>query len=83
MCRRRFSADVLAGRDAPVQLLLDARRSNTALLVQGYAAEHRRRVRAGPASRHAAPLVLLTRDWFNPTLESSGSSCPAWWPCCR
>ena len=33
-----FSADVLAGRVAQAQLLLDARRSNSALMAQGYAA---------------------------------------------
>ena len=38
-CRRRFSADVLAGRTAQAQLLVDARRSNSALLAQGYAAD--------------------------------------------
>ena len=66
----RFSADVLAGRVAQVQLLLDARRSNTALLAQGYAADI---VADYAAERHPGntPLVLLTRDWFNPTLEST------------
>ena len=59
---QRFSADVLAGRSAEVQLLLDARRSNTALLAEGYAEE----LHPGHT-----PLVLLTRDWFNPTLEST------------
>ncbi|HTB44266.1 MAG TPA: ABC transporter permease [Acetobacteraceae bacterium] len=65
-----FSADVLAGRTAQAQLLVDARRSNTALLLQGYAAD----IVAGYASElHPGhtPLVLLTRDWFNPTLEST------------
>ena len=33
-----FSADVTAGRRAKVQLLLDGRRSNTALIIQNYAA---------------------------------------------
>jgi ABC-2 type transport system permease protein len=64
-----FSADILAGRIAQAQLLVDARRSNTALLLQGYAADI---VADYAASRHPThtPLVLLTRDWFNPTLES-------------
>ena len=64
-----FSARVLAGQAASVQLLLDARRSNTALLVNGYAAT----IVRGFALEHQAlrmpPLVLEVRDWFNPTLD--------------
>jgi ABC-2 type transport system permease protein len=67
---QRFSADVLAGRTAQVQLLLDARRSNTALLAQGYAADIVESYAEELHSGHT-PLVLLTRDWFNPTLEST------------
>jgi ABC-2 type transport system permease protein len=67
---QRFSADVLAGRIAQVQLLLDARRSNTAFLAQGYAetivSDYARELHPGET-----PLVVLTRDWFNPTLEST------------
>ena len=65
-----FSGDLLGNRTAPVQLLLDARRSNTALLVQGYAAD----ITAGYAEEiypGHTPLVVVTRDWFNPTLEST------------
>lgn len=62
---QRFSADRLAGREAEVQLLIDARRSNTALLVQGYAGTIVADYAGG-----VAPVALLTRDWFNPTLES-------------
>ena len=65
-----FSADVLAGRTAQAQLLLDARRSNTALLLQGYAADIVADYASGLHPGHT-PLVLLTRDWFNPTLEST------------
>jgi ABC-2 type transport system permease protein len=59
---QNFSADVLAGRPAQVQLLIDARRSNTALMVQGYAADL--------APGRSPPMTLLTRDWSNPNLES-------------
>jgi ABC-2 type transport system permease protein len=65
-----FSADVLAGRPAQAQLLVDARRSNTALLLQGYAADIVADYASGLHPGHT-PLVLLTRDWFNPTLEST------------
>lgn len=63
---QHFSADRLAGRTAHVQLLLDARRSNTALLVNGYANAI---VAAFAQGQAAPPLVVETRDWFNPTLE--------------
>lgn len=65
-----FSADVLAGRTAQVQLLVDARRSNTALMIQGYAGSI---VTTYAADLHPGrtQLVVLTRDWFNPTLEST------------
>lgn len=64
-----FSADVLAGRPARVQLLLDARRSNSALLLGGYAHEIVSRYAADLAPGQSPPLTLETRDWFNPTLE--------------
>ena len=67
---QNFSADVLSGRTAQVQLLLDARRSNSALMAQSYAASI-----AGDYAQglHPGriPIVLITRDWFNPTLEST------------
>jgi ABC-2 type transport system permease protein len=65
-----FSADYLAGRHAQLQLLIDARRSNTALLVQGYASVIVATYAADLAPGHPPPVVLLTRDWFNANLES-------------
>jgi len=66
-----FSADVLAGRTAQAQLLLDARRSNSALMAQGYATAIVGTFAQDLHPTHSPPLVLLTRDWFNPTLEST------------
>lgn len=66
-----FSADLLAGRTARPQLLLDARRSNTALLAEGYAASIAATFAAGTGKGGAASLVVLTRDWFNPNLSST------------
>jgi ABC-2 type transport system permease protein len=66
-----FSADVLAGRTAQAQLLLDARRSNSALLAQAYAATIVGTFAQDMHPRVSPPLVLLTRDWFNATLEST------------
>jgi ABC-2 type transport system permease protein len=64
-----FSADLLAEKRAPVQLLLDARRSNTALLIQGYAASIVATYSAEVAGGRV-PIEVRTRDWFNATLES-------------
>ncbi|HEX3984063.1 MAG TPA: ABC transporter permease [Acidisoma sp.] len=65
-----FSADIIAGRPAEVQLLIDGRRSNTALLVQSYAAEIIADAESNLYTPRLPPITLLTRDWFNPTLES-------------
>jgi ABC-2 type transport system permease protein len=64
-----FSARVLAHRPASVELLLDARRSNTALLVAGYAQTIVQDFALEYAPVPVAPLTLETRDWFNPTLD--------------
>ena len=64
-----FSARVLAGRAASVQLLLDARRSNTALMVNAYASAIVQGFALEYQSVHVPPLALEVRDWFNPTLD--------------
>ncbi len=74
-----FSADVAAGRPARVQLLLDGRRSNTALIAQNYAAtivEHFNRERAPPGTAGAG-LEIDTYAWFNPNFESRWFILPA------
>ena len=68
---QNFSADILAGRTAQVQVLLDARRSNSALMAQGYAATIVGDFNQDLHPGRGPPVVLLTRDWFNPTLEST------------
>lgn len=65
----RFSADLLALRTARAQLLVDARRSNTALLINGYAQAIATRFTLDQTPGTGSPLVIETRDWFNPTLE--------------
>lgn len=65
-----FSADVAAGRPARVQLLLDGRKSNAALILQSYAlgiVESFNLARAGQA---AADLSIHPRAWFNPNFDS-------------
>ena len=65
-----FSADVLAGRGGQAQLLLDARRSNTALVAGGYAAAIVAAYAQSLQPNQRPPFELRTRFWFNPTLES-------------
>lgn len=69
----RFGEDLLAGRPAQVQLILDGRNSNTALLALNYArsvvlefsSDWTRRQGLAPPPAH-----LVTRAWFNPNLMS-------------
>lgn len=65
-----FSADVTAGRRAKVQLLLDGRRSNTALIVQNYAATILADFERQRSISPEAGLHLETRAWFNPNYDS-------------
>jgi len=69
-----FAADLKApDREAQVQLIVDGRRSNTALVLLGYAGE----IVTGYAREAAAangldgpPAELISRAWFNPQLDS-------------
>jgi ABC-2 type transport system permease protein len=65
-----FSADILAGRPAQAQLLIDARRSNTALMLQGYATAITTAYAADLHPGLNPPIAVRTRDWFNPNLDS-------------
>ena len=69
----RFTRDLLTGRPAAVQLILDGRNSNTALLVQGYAntilQDFALAWMAGQGAA-APPAVLNLRSRYNPTLTS-------------
>ncbi len=68
-----FSRDLHTGRGARVQVLLDGRNSNTALIALSYA----RGIVADfnghwlrPSSQPRPPAILITRAWFNPNLSS-------------
>lgn len=67
---QNFSADILAGRPASVQLLLDARRSNTALLIANYAAEITAAYDARLPNTASAPVDIEITNLLNPALES-------------
>jgi ABC-2 type transport system permease protein len=66
-----FARDVVRGRTAAVQILVDGTNSNDASIVSGYA----NRVVSGFAARQSGrpvslPIEADTRVWFNPSLES-------------
>ncbi|MCB9930324.1 MAG: ABC transporter permease [Alphaproteobacteria bacterium] len=70
---RNFTRNLLTGQPAPVQLVLDGRNSNTALLIQGYANTILQDFAlAWRANRGAAapPALLNLRSRYNPTLTS-------------
>ena len=69
----RFQADLLAGRPGKVQVIVDGRNSNTALVLRGYVQNITQRFSAAWAAEHglkSPPARLAVRTWFNPNLES-------------
>lgn len=75
----RFSRDLVSGRGAAVQLLVDGTDSNTGTIALGYA---RRAILAwslkesGLGESLAMGPRLEPRAWFNPTLESRAYNVP-------
>jgi len=68
-----FTAGLRQGRQSPVQLLIDGRNSNTALVAQGYARNVIQGFAADWAAAHGQrgpPARVVTRAWYNPTLNS-------------
>ena len=67
-----FSADLVAGRSGAVQVIVDGRNSNTALIVVGYIRRIAADFTADLPVRKASepPVALVPRAWFNPNLES-------------
>lgn len=66
-----FSRKLAAGETAPIQVLLDGRRSNGAQIAFGYLqgiAEGYMKDRAEAAGR-VLPSEVVTRYWFNPNLD--------------
>jgi drug efflux transport system permease protein len=71
---RGFSADLAAGRQAKVQLLVDGTSSNTANVAQGYANQIIQRFgldrRPGGLGASAIGIDFRARAWYNPNLIS-------------
>ena len=70
---RHFTRDLLRGRAAPVQVIVDGRNSNTALIIVGYANTILTRFgddwRAAQGGR-GPPAHLMMRARYNPALRS-------------
>jgi ABC-2 type transport system permease protein len=69
----RFTRDLLSGRPARLQVIVDGRNSNTALIAVGYVRDivgRFNREWAAERGLPAPPAQLETRAWFNPNLES-------------
>jgi ABC-2 type transport system permease protein len=69
----RFTRNLLTSEPARVQLIVDGRNSNTALIAVGYVRNLIARFNREWADERglpAPPAVLETRAWFNPNLES-------------
>ncbi len=76
---QRFEAQLASGEQAPVQLILDARNSNTAgsaaayvtSVIDGYNQQLRARQGVGPPA-----LTVESRAWYNPNLETRWNLMP-------
>jgi ABC-2 type transport system permease protein len=69
----RFSAELMSGRTAQIQVIIDGRNSNTALLVQGYLRSiisDFNQEWAERTGRPTPPATLQIRPWFNSNLVS-------------
>ncbi len=68
-----FTRDLLLGRPAPLQLIVDGRNSNTAAVLTGYVRSIVTDFNESWAQTHGrqtSPARLEIRAWFNPNLES-------------
>jgi ABC-2 type transport system permease protein len=71
---RRFTRDLLTGNPASVQVIVDGRNSNSALLIEGYANTILSDFALIWGASHGVPpppAVLAIRARYNPTLSSS------------
>jgi ABC-2 type transport system permease protein len=68
-----FSADLLSGRSAGMQVIVDGRNSNTAMLAVNNVRDIVERFNLDWAATHGGsqpPAHIEMRSWFNPNLES-------------
>jgi len=70
---QNFSRDIHVAQPAKLQLIVDGRNSNTALILTGYANAIVRDFNIEWLRRHGQrhpPASLVVRSWFNPNLQS-------------
>ncbi len=70
---RTFSRDLHRDGQGTIQIILDGRDSNTALITLGYARQIVKQFNATWAAQHglgAAPAQLEVRSWYNPNQQS-------------
>lgn len=73
----RFEQQLQAGAPAPLQLILDARNSNTAGSAAAHVASVVEQFNAARRARGApAPLTVETRAWYNPNLVTRWNLLP-------
>ena len=75
-----FSRQVVAGRPARVQLILDGRRSNAAQILASYAEQIVNQYNVELAQVHPAPppaSTVMARIWFNPNMDAAWSTVPS------
>jgi ABC-2 type transport system permease protein len=69
----RFTEDLLLRRPAPLQMIIDGRNSNTAMLIAGYMRTILTRFNQEWSEANGSsppPAKLNVRAWFNPNLQS-------------
>ncbi len=69
----QFSENLHRGIPAPLQIIIDGRNSNTAMLALNYVQDIILSFNANWTARHGGtrpPAVLVQRSWFNVTLDS-------------
>ena len=74
-----FERRLVAGEEAPIQVIIDARNSNTAGSAAGYIASVVSAFNDEWRQRHggqAAPVRIEPRAWFNPNLETRWNILP-------
>ena len=70
---RQFSRKLALGEPAPLEIIIDGRNSNTALIAANYVQDIVNRFNGSWARTHGLtgpPAVVVSRAWFNPNLES-------------
>lgn len=75
-----FSRKIQSQQTAPMQLILDGRRSNTAAIASGYVNDiinqYNQDFRA-QSGKESAPAILVPINWFNPNLDYKWYTVPS------